>query len=326
MYHLLNHIATGLFIMVAVATVYAPIFFLLKKRISVKRQLSFVLLAGSIVVVLIATIFTTVRWGGLSLQWPNLFQINIIPFAWLLEPYAMGMRATFTQLAANILLFVPLGFLFPIVFAKFRTVLATMTVVFFFSLSIEICQLFIGRSADIDDLITNTIGGGLGYLIFTCCHRTLQAKSSITHSTIYQFPYFAVVADTVTLISGRYSDTIKESELIIALGYCIIGLGFFLYTIADSVWFLFGIQALIGLGEAIYSPTFDAIYSKYLDGERSGAQWGIWESANYFSIAIGAIIGGTVVTWFGFSMLFIIMGSLCFVSGLYILSLNRDVL
>lgn len=83
---------------------------------------------------------------------------------------------------------------------------------------------------------------------------------------------FAVVAGTVTLISGRYSDTIKESELIIALGYCIIGLGFFLYTIADSVWFLFGVQALIGLGEAIYSPTFDALYSKYLDGERSGAQ------------------------------------------------------
>jgi predicted MFS family arabinose efflux permease len=137
---------------------------------------------------------------------------------------------------------------------------------------------------------------------------------------------FALVAGLTTLISGRYSDKVKENELIVALGYCIIGTGFFLYTIADSVYFIFCIQALVGLGEAIYSPAFDALYSKHLDGHKSGAQWGIWESMNYFSIATGATLGGTIVTLFGFDTLFILMASLSFGSGLYIVRLNRNIL
>ena len=137
---------------------------------------------------------------------------------------------------------------------------------------------------------------------------------------------FALVAGLTTLISGKYSDTIKENELIVVLGYSIMGTGFLLYFWVDSIIFLFIVQAIIGIGEAIYSPAFDAVYSKHLDGHKSGSQWGTWGSMNYFTTAIGAVVGGGLVTLFGFRILFIIMALFCFSSALYIYHLKRSVL
>jgi predicted MFS family arabinose efflux permease len=137
---------------------------------------------------------------------------------------------------------------------------------------------------------------------------------------------FALAAGLTTLISGKYSDKVKETELIVVLGYAIMGMGFSLYIWVNSIMFLFMVQIVIGLGEAIYAPAFDAVYSKHLDGHRSGTQWGAWESMHFFTTAIGAVIGGSIVTLFGFQTLFAIMAILCFSSALYIFHLKRRVL
>lgn len=137
---------------------------------------------------------------------------------------------------------------------------------------------------------------------------------------------FALVAGLTTLVFGKYSDKVKENELIIVLGYIIMGVGFLLYFWVDSIIFLFLVQALIGFGEAIYSPAFDAVYSKHINKHKSGTQWGAWESINYFTTAIGAVVGGGLVTFFGFQILFLIMAILSFSSALYIYHLKRNIL
>lgn len=142
----------------------------------------------------------------------------------------------------------------------------------------------------------------------------------------YAFSIFAIVAGITAYFSGKYTDKIKENELIISLGYLIIGLGYFYYIFVDSVPQLFIAQALIGLGGAIYSPAFDAIYSLKLKKGHAGGAWGIWEVMYYFSTAAGALIGGFVVTYFGFTPLFIIMGLLAVSSAFYIWILPRKVL
>lgn len=142
----------------------------------------------------------------------------------------------------------------------------------------------------------------------------------------YAFGIFALVAGLVTLFSGRYADRIKDPELVIALGYLIMGIGFFGYIFVDSVQFLFVVQIIIGLGEAIYSPAFDATYSSHLSGNRFGSEWGAWEAINYLTAAFGAISGGLIVTLLGFNGMFVIMGLISIASALYILHLPREVL
>lgn len=137
---------------------------------------------------------------------------------------------------------------------------------------------------------------------------------------------FALVAGITVLLCGRYSDRIKQKRLIVSLGYGIMGIGFLLYTLVDSIIFLLLVQMVIGLGEALYNPPFDAIYSEHLDGGQFGTEWGAWEAMKYFSTALGAILGGVIVTKFGFNPLFVIMALLCFTSAFYIYFVPRKVL
>ncbi len=137
---------------------------------------------------------------------------------------------------------------------------------------------------------------------------------------------FALAAGLTTLVAGKFADGYKRDERIVAAGYSLMGLGFFLYLFADSVWFLFGVQALIGFAEAFYSPAFDAVYTKHITQKKAGREWGAWESLNYFSVAVGALAGGLIATNFGFKAIFVIMSSLCFASALYIFNLHKRVL
>lgn len=137
---------------------------------------------------------------------------------------------------------------------------------------------------------------------------------------------FAFVAGTTVLISGNYSDRIKRKELVVVFGYILVGIGFILYTQVNSIWFLLIVQVIIGFGGAIYNAPFDALYSEHLSEGKDGSQWGAWEAMNYYVTAIGAFVGGIIVTEFGFNPLFIIMALLCFLSAIYVYRLPKRVL
>lgn len=137
---------------------------------------------------------------------------------------------------------------------------------------------------------------------------------------------FALAAGITVLLSGTYADKIKQDERIVIAGYSIMGLGFLFYLFVNSVWVLFIAQIIIGLGEAIYSPAFDKLYSRHLDDHKEGVEWGGWESMYYFTTAAGAVLGGFIANLFGFKALFVIMSALCFFSAFSILRLPRKTL
>ena len=66
----------------------------------------------------------------------------------------------------NILMLVPLGFLVPFIWKNYRKWNKTMLLGAGFSLMIEISQLVTTRATDINDLIANTIGTLIGYMIW----------------------------------------------------------------------------------------------------------------------------------------------------------------
>lgn len=71
------------------------------------------------------------------------------------------------QILLNILMFVPLGFLLPMVFPrKCATWPKVLLVSFATTLATELLQLISMRGTDIDDIIANTIGGLCGFSLF----------------------------------------------------------------------------------------------------------------------------------------------------------------
>ena len=75
----------------------------------------------------------------------------------------------------------PLGFLIPLIWKRYRNPLKIFMIGFGFSLSIELCQLFNRRNTDIDDLMMNTLGAVIGYFIWKWTKRLFK---NINHKSI----------------------------------------------------------------------------------------------------------------------------------------------
>ena len=98
---------------------------------------------------------------------------NLIPFRGIFPALFSDAPNLRFQLIMNILLFLPFGLLFPAVFPKAGKSLIPVAVGFIFSLLIEIVQVAFlrGRCFDIDDVILNTTGSAVGYVIYTVLLR-----------------------------------------------------------------------------------------------------------------------------------------------------------
>ena len=89
--------------------------------------------------------------------------VNPVPFVHLTDIYDGWQRNVF----GNVAMFIPVGLSWPFCFKKIDRVWKATLAGFGLSLFIEISQLFVfGRSSDIDDLITNTLGAFIGALIY----------------------------------------------------------------------------------------------------------------------------------------------------------------
>lgn len=93
--------------------------------------------------------------------------LTLIPF--------LPMIADFKNTILNIILFVPLGIMLPFLWKKYNTLKATLLFGFGMSLSIEILQILTYRATDINDIIANTFGAVLGYLIFASTSRIVPS-------------------------------------------------------------------------------------------------------------------------------------------------------
>lgn len=96
--------------------------------------------------------------------------INIIPFKETLVTLTDGhtpIKYPLMNIVGNILVFMPLGFLVPLLFDKYNNISKVFTLGLVSTISIELAQLFVGPNiSDIDDIIFNTIGSVLGLLCF----------------------------------------------------------------------------------------------------------------------------------------------------------------
>ena len=91
-------------------------------------------------------------------------QFNIMPFVEILR-YEVGSKMFIYNVVGNILLFIPFGY-FVSKFTNTKKILHIFIITIITSVTIELMQVQIGRSFDIDDILLNVIGGILGYFCF----------------------------------------------------------------------------------------------------------------------------------------------------------------
>lgn len=110
----------------------------------------------------IGTIWEIGLYPGMKLQ----EEINLIPFR---DGISLSM-------ILNVVMFMPLGFLQPLLWKEYQSLVRTAIIGFCFSCGIEFCQLFNRRVSDVDDLLMNTLGAILGWLIWIVFSRITHLK------------------------------------------------------------------------------------------------------------------------------------------------------
>ena len=89
---------------------------------------------------------------------------NLVPFSEILR-YPVGSKMFYYNVLGNIIIFIPFGYIIGN-YVKPKNILPIVITTFITSLTVELLQLKIGRSLDVDDIILNVVGGIIGYLLY----------------------------------------------------------------------------------------------------------------------------------------------------------------
>lgn len=153
---------------VYIAAVYTAIYLLVRAAVSIrnkkidwKRERLHILMYINLLVIIYFT------FSPLLLDLNEVFncRINLIPFVYLFD-YDVRAHMIY-NVFGNIMMFVPTGIVLPVLYKRLDNFFKVAGTGFLISLAIEILQLpFADRTSDVDDLILNTLGVVIGYVLF----------------------------------------------------------------------------------------------------------------------------------------------------------------
>ena len=93
--------------------------------------------------------------------------------------HILGTGAVLINVAGNVAVFIPLGFALPVLFERIKSFLQVLILSFSISLLAETLQLVLRVGCfDVDDLLLNTIGGCVGYLVYRILRRYIWKRGT----------------------------------------------------------------------------------------------------------------------------------------------------
>lgn len=139
-----------------------------KKSEKLVKVFTWILFTMYIMIVFYFTFFSE-HFGRIKIH--NDYCYNLIPFKEIKRFWKyrgiLGFESVMVNLFGNVLVFVPFGIIQPFLNRQRRSFLLVTLLTLEFSLFIEVIQLITRKGCfDVDDLILNTLGGSLGYILY----------------------------------------------------------------------------------------------------------------------------------------------------------------
>lgn len=172
---------------IVAGAVLSVIYFVHKRKYKGEKEFPWakaflwLMFAGYMTIVLYATIL---RGSGGYREW------NLHLFRAWREAWNNFSTKNWGNVLLNVAMFVPLGFLLPLLDKSFRKWFLTIPTGFGVSLAIELIQLTMGRGiCDIDDLFCNTLGAVIGYfavmtILSFFAEKGKRVKPALTYGSL----------------------------------------------------------------------------------------------------------------------------------------------
>lgn len=169
----LHYLKSGVVIAIIVYCIMLTALWMIGKRSFIKRHISIkkIILEYLLVLYIITILQIT---GIIGMSFHISWFVEEIQFLKLSIPF---IGSSVLMITLNLILFIPLGFLIPFVFKSDNwNCNKVLLIGFLLSFCIEFLQLFGGRFFEIDDIVANTFGTLVGYLLWESAHGILEEK------------------------------------------------------------------------------------------------------------------------------------------------------
>lgn len=117
-----------------------------------------------------------------------------------------------------------------------------------------------------------------------------------------------------TYIISKRGDKFKHKRFLLASGYLVRAMCWFSMALISSIEQLIIIQFILGIGEALGSPAFDAIFSEHLDRNKHIMDYSDWKVIATGFDVLGTVLGGLLISRFGFPYVLFGMAGLALLS------------
>ncbi|MDO8429974.1 MAG: MFS transporter [bacterium] len=104
------------------------------------------------------------------------------------------------------------------------------------------------------------------------------------------------------------TDGERDDFYALIFGLMIMSVGAFSLILVDTIWQVYLIQFIKAVGFALYIPAWSAIFSRHLDKDHTAYDWAISSSSVSFGIGAAGFLGGIIASFFGFKLLFLLVG------------------
>lgn len=163
-----------------------------------------------------------------------------------------------------------------------------------FGLIAPILSIFIN-----DNLIGGSIfSAGLASMIFLLTHALLQIFFSYTFNP-------------------------KDRLWMLKLGTAIIALVPFGYIFATSIYHIYIVEFVYGLGAAFAYPSWSSLFTAHLEKGKRGFQYAVYSSSVGIGTAITAGVGAWIAEQTSFQIVFLLTGAIAVIGLLFLFKLEK---
>ncbi len=139
---------------------------------------------------------------------------------------------------------------------------------------------------------------------------------------------FLILKSFVQIPVAKYIDQKKgevDDAVVMTLGTFVISLVPFLFILAKSAPHVLVLQVLHGLGAALVTPGWMAIFTRHIDRHQEAEEWSIYMSMTSLGMALAGALGGFLAEAFGFKLVFVLVGIISTVGASFLYFVYQDI-
>jgi len=135
---------------------------------------------------------------------------------------------------------------------------------------------------------------------------------------------FLITKSVVQLPFSRYVDRHDDKIKWLIVGTLFISCVPFIYILSDHIYYIYAAEIVRGIGSGLAFPTWLGLWSTNLDKRKESFEWSLYSTLVSAGTAVTAVIGSLIAEYFGFTVTFILVGTLSLTGCVILLNLQHE--